>query len=142
MQLKRQILSLLRSDNTIVGKLGDGGNSIFPFVEDGVLKEPLSDTPTPFITVKVGDEVAVDWPIISRISLEVYIYDQPGASYYAIDRLTKEIRECLESEDSQFALDKGEMKIDFRTEWEFTSAEAYDDELQKAMKFTRFGVWV
>lgn len=148
-QLKKLLQNKLEADTGaggLVPMLGAGVNSIMPFVRSGTLHEPTSESATPFITVNIGDEMAVDWPLISRLNLEIFIYDQPGQSYWLIDRIVTRLRTLLESAEPQFttagaALDSGEKRADFMTEWEMTSREGYDQELQKAFKSVRFGIW-
>lgn len=121
--------------------LGDGVKSIMSFVRSGVLDEPTSESKTPFMQVNVGDETAVDWPVISRLDFEIYIYDEPGQSYWKIDRIVQRLRELFETDQPQFTYDNSEKRADFRTEWEMTSREGYDPELKKAYKTVRFGIW-
>lgn len=141
-QLKAQIFSLLEGDSGITAKLANGANSIMPRVKSGTLLEPGPDTAAPFLVLRMQDMLAVDWPVIGRQTVEIYVYDEIGKSYWAIDRIIKEVREALESPEPQFTLDAGEQLSDFLTEWEFTSGEAFDDAWNKSFRFVRFGIYV
>lgn len=141
-QIKRQIYNTLEGDSGLISKLADGVNSILPAVRSGVIYEPTSETATPFIVVKIEEQGAIDPPLIGRMGVSIWIYDEPGKSYWAVDRIIKEIREALENTGPQFTGDSGERIQDFMTEWEHTSGELHDDGLQKAYKYVRLGIWV
>ena len=89
-QIKRQIYNTLEGDSGLISKLADGVNSILPAVRSGVIYEPTSETATPFIVVKIEEQGAIDPPLIGRMGVSIWIYDEPGKSYWAVDRIIKE----------------------------------------------------
>lgn len=141
-QLKKQLFTKLEGDDGITAKLGDGVNSIMPAVRSGDIFEPSSESATPFMVVKVEEMMTIDAPVTGRLGFSIWIYDQPGKSFWAIDRIVKEVKELFESRSPQFTADTGENIHDHLTEWEYTSGELYDEGLQMGYKYVRFGIHV
>lgn len=143
-QLKKQLFNKLEASSNLLALLPNT-NSIMPQVKSisgtPTIIEPTSASATPFIVVKVGDYGAVDAPVIGRLALEIYVYDEPGAAYWKIDRIIKVLKDELESYADQFAVDSQEGIVDCRTDWEYITGELFDDELNKAYKMIRFGVY-
>ena len=131
--LKRQIISRMTGDATLLALLGDGANSVYP----RAAADPDDGTTTPFLVLTMGAETPLS-EIDARQFLTVWVYDDPvtGFGYWAIDRIIDRLRVLFAGYES-WTFDGRNWG---RCQYDGASEEQTDDSWHKLSKYVRFSI--
>jgi hypothetical protein len=113
--------------------LAKGIGSIFPNADE-ILS---SSTSAPFLALLQEDTANTD-NVVDTISFAFWVYDTPEQSYWRIGRILQVIRKRMEGLELGATADG----ILDPFQYEFTSGEARDDELDKLFKYARYRSWL
>ena len=131
--LKRQILTRLNTDATLIALLSGGANGVYPRAG----ADPSATTGTPFVRLFMENEIPTDEIVASQL-FSVWVYDDPvtGWGYWRIDAIAARVRVLLAGWEG-LTFDGRSWG---RTAYDGMGEEATDEGWQKITKWLRFSV--